>query len=1610
MINNRHLCLNKESQIEEQKKVILSYLEKGIDVIAIFDTETTGKEITAKSGTRDRMLEVAFSFNIKNPKTGKTEPIKFKGKDLNFREYINPFKESIAELESNRSTRTIHPEALAIHKITPDFLNGTDSLNGLMLPKAAPTFKELFPYLKDILCMKESHLLSGNMVYVAHNGDAFDIPFLREEIRMASDFDPILKRKIDPEGLFEKSIDTMKLMKSLYSRRDLSKYAEGSIEKNVKQGYSLSYLSHMLNIKEVGRDFAHGALLDTKILRNVFNALLETKEYKEAPNKLKFNEQLELKKEYNFKISKQTEEKELNDDFNILTLIKTDASLREGTGSVKEYIAAAKEGGLNNLAMTDVVTLNRFVEFYEGCKENDINPIIGTTFKIESANDVLYLINKDKKDGASAAFKNVVLLAINTYLESDYKNIESFIKEKKAYDINEWNNIINSVEDQFTSSDLEKNKIINNKTKMFVKKIEGYLKKIDKKFKPTALLRSKVEGKTFDLMIKSSEVFKVTPSNRKNAHGDFVVVANGNEGYLTIKKLITEINIHGQHFAKKGLLKKGEVPLLNASILGKENKDISIILGDDNDLVGRFIKIGEYQIANRILTGLKSYYGEKIKIAVSTEKNDPNYIENLIKIAKNNNIEILAAQRSMFAKKEDYKTHFIKQTILETDNANKIKRLYNDVSVVPNANVENYVKSKEQLKVIFENNNELLNNTNNFVKNIKITQELHKPKLPAFKTPNGETQADYLRKKVYKGLKKRLSPAFKRALKEGTEKEPTKEAFESFCEKYKSRVDYELGIIEQMDFPGYFLIKQQMIDFCKEEGIQVGAGRGSAAGSLVVYSLGITDVDPIEHDLIFERFLNPERKEMPDIDTDIDGNYRNKVLKFLMDQYKEEGLGYSGAAFIMTKGTFAAKNAIKNVANSLDVSEFFIKDLTMLIPKEGSPKIKTELEINEVLEYRYKTEPKTKLIIDLAIKLEENGGKQASIGKHAGGVVVGDLINQAPIMMIDGIPTVQYDKYDIEAAGAVKFDLLGLNNLEKLALIIDFVIDNKGFEDLQKYGVEKEGLLFNFDNFDYHDKKTYELLANANSDNVFQVESPLFKGLLSKIKPNDLNEITSVISLGRPGPLSSHMDDLFADAKFDSSKRQKYHDLIDPILDGTHGTIIYQEQVMAIAQALSGYTMGGADKLRKAMGKKIVEVMAKERDSFVDGAVKINNVDKQKAEDIFNDIETFAGYGFNKSHAMAYAMLTYKTAFFRANYPTEFMAAVMSIDALSSSDSIKKLEKDLSSAKNVGLYMYTPDINNSNINFKPGKTNGILYGLSAIKGASFDKAVNERNENGNYKSIEDYICRNGCSTAIEKLIKTGAMDKLALITPLSNEIKDDIYSKSKEELKIIKRTFLMKDFKFLETKLTSKDKIKSHLKESIFNKISDFEEIMKTGYQKSLKDFNNNKSKIISDYLQEEKDLLGGYITSHPINIGNNKKILEEKMGNNFVLLKDLSIEADKRLEQENQCFNIRGLITEVKENLISKKGARFNLIMIDDGTKTTTLFMSTEGLDKVNTKLRSKNKKNLSEGMIIGGEVNSYKDANNNTKISLNKIVIASENEEVILKEKKIRKNNFRM
>lgn len=1556
--NNKVLCLNDESNLSRKKKAILSYLTKGIDVLAVFDTETTGTNVypdKTKGSPRDRILEVGFvMYYIDN--NDELKPIILDGKPVGFQEYVNPFREDKKTFERAESRPETHPEAFEVHKISNEFLFGRESFNGIKLHKPAPTFAEMKPFMEDFLCLNESSELEGKVHFVAHNGQKFDAPMLTEEMYLVDQYNPDISLKSTFESKIESLIDTMKVMQDLYDKQDL---LDKKGDSTLKPGYSMSYLAQMLNVKEEGRENFHGAFLDSTILANVFNALMKTKEWQNAPNKIKIKKMGET--ETNKKIIPLPKLSEGSSDISspdILTVIKTDASQSEGTGTIKEYVSAAKEAGLKSLVLADVVTVSRFVEFYEACLKEEIKPIIGTTFKVESENDVFNFIESNKASGVSDDLFNIITPIINTHVSNkQFNSLDDIVRE---FDVDSVT--LNKV--MLPILELNRKKYSSRKTTQdAINKLVDRIARVTISLTKEKYDKKKVNVKLIESSVSASNnLIKAKEFSHATGYSDLLLIANNDNGFETIKKLISKANESGQHFLKKGTsLGRGENPLITMDMLKELNESVTALIGHKNDILGKAVKAGDVKRSQLIIRDLKNIFGENIKAQITTSEQTLNresenkFISNIKTVCEKQGISSVAAHHAAYAKRSDFTIHVNKYAILEDKTATA-------VTLDTGVSKEEHIQSMETLVNKFSENTAMVSESKELIDKTTLNPVLHKPSLPKFKTGNSNTQAEELQERALKGLKKKLPPAFKKAVAKG-KVENTKEAYLKFCNEYKERLDYELKIITDMDFPGYFLIKQQMIEFCKQEGIVVGAGRGSAAGSLTVYSLGITDADPIEHGLIFERFLNPERKEMPDIDTDIDGNAREKVLQFLCDQYKEDGLGYSGAAFIMTKGTFSARNSLRRMAKAEGLSLNWADILAKTVSDEPGVKLEDEIENNEVLSIRYHTEAKTRDIIDKAIDLEKNGGRQVSIGKHAGGVVVGNIISQAPITYVKNIPVVQADKNDIESLGAVKFDLLGSETLTKLDLALKNVEANRGEEELNSLGILKEGKSFNFDNFQYDDKATYEMLQAANSTNVFQIESNIFKNLLKEMKPENLEEITALVSLGRPGPMQSHMDKMFTRNKFDPSKRERLHPLIDHLLDETHGTIIYQEQVMAIAQKLSGFTMGGADKLRKAMGKKKIEEMHKQKSLFVEGALK-NGVDEELSTEIFDTIEKFAGYGFNKSHALAYSLLTYKMAYLRRNYPTETMAAIMSIDALSGKAS-ERLEKDNQSCKEVGLTLFTPNINTSNNEFTPGKTTGILYGLSGIKGASFDKVLAEREKNGLFTNLENFMVRVGAAKSTEKLIDTGAMDSLSLTIKPSDSDLEYLKSLSKEEAKIAKRLLLKDEYAILKEKLSSAAKIKSHI-EGDFDK-----DQLNNNFTKTLRAFSKNTAKYMSNILDIENELLGGYVTTHPLKLGNIRETLKNLTSNPEVPLSSLS-EVNENLIKSK--FSVAGCVKKVVFDKVGKTGNKFAIIELNDESSTTPIFMGNDLFLKLNNEIKAKTGRGLQEGSILGVDVSFYK------------------------------------
>lgn len=646
---------------------------------------------------------------------------------------------------------------------------------------------------------------------------------------------------------------------------------------------------------------------------------------------------------------------------------------------------------------------------------------------------------------------------------------------------------------------------------------------------------------------------------------------------------------------------------------------------------------------------------------------------------------------------------------------------------------QQYLRTPQEMSELFADIPEAIANTAEIAKRCSLDLKLGKVFLPNFPIPENKTTEEFFEEESINGLEKRLKDL--NILDQETR------------EGYFTRLNLEINVIKQMGFTGYFLIVADFVQWSKNNGIPVGPGRGSGAGSLVAYSLGITDLDPIGHELLFERFLNPERVSMPDFDIDFCMEGRDRVIDYVAAKYGKESVSQ-----IITFGTMAARAVVRDVGRVLGYPYGFVDKLAKLIPFELGMTLEKALDDEEQLRQRYEQEAEVKTLIDLALKLE---GVPRNVGKHAGGVVI------APSVLTDFTPLYcepsgenrvsQFDKDDVEAVGLVKFDFLGLRTLT----IIDWALQNinakRKSENLAELDIAKIPL---------DDAKTYELLKACTTTAVFQLESRGMKDLIKRLQPDCFDDIVALVALFRPGPLQSGMVDDYINRKHGRARVEYPHAILEPILRPTYGVILYQEQVMQIAQVLAGYTLGGADILRRAMGKKKAEEMAKQREIFVQGATT-QQIDEKKSNQIFDLMEKFADYGFNKSHSAAYALLAYQTAWLKTHYPAEFMAAVLSSDM----DNTDKIVRFLDDAKEIGLQIIAPHINQSDYQFTVNEQGQIMYGLGAIKGvgqAAVEILLAERRQNGEFKDLFEFCrrldTRKVNRKVIEALISSGAMD------------------------------------------------------------------------------------------------------------------------------------------------------------------------------------------------------------------------------------------------------------
>ena len=799
----------------------------------------------------------------------------------------------------------------------------------------------------------------------------------------------------------------------------------------------------------------------------------------------------------------------------------------------------------------------------------------------------------------------------------------------------------------------------------------------------------------------------------KEYNNDLILLAMNSEGYRNLCKLVSLGYMEGFYYK----------PRIDKELLTEFNGGLIALSACLQGEVSQALNYGLYDKAKAGAETYATIFGDRYYIEIQDNKLPEQEKVNpqLVELAKELSLPVVATNDCHYGERADYHAHDVLLCVQTGKTLTEENRLKLETD-------ELYLKSAEEMMRGFDYCPGAVERTLEIADRCNVEIEFGKYHFPKFTPPKAISLDDYLDELAYEGLEERLQGIDDPELKK----------------TYVERLEYELDVIKRMQFPGYFLVVADFINYAKRHGIPVGPGRGSSAGSLVAYALKITDLDPIRHVLLFERFLNPERRSMPDIDVDFCIRGRAQVIQYVKEKY-----GADRVAQIATFGTLKAKAAIKDVGRALGLSFAETDAIAKLIPapKQGfdyplTEAMKMEPRLGELM----KSDPRIKTLMEHALRLE---GLVRHASTHAAGVVLSNLplVDHLPLFVDkEGGIVTQYDMSAVEKIGLVKFDFLGLKTL---TLIHDCL---KLIEMTRSEKIDLNRLPLD-------DKKTYRTLCNGNTTGVFQLESTGIREMTVKIRPNCFEDLVAILALYRPGPLDSGMAEEYIKRKHGKEKIKYLHPLLESILKDTYGVIVYQEQVMQIAQVLAGYSMGDADILRRAMGKKDPEEMAAQRECFVSGA-EAKKIDDKRATEIFDQMETFARYGFNKSHSAAYALVSYQTAYLKTHYPVEFMAALMT----SEMGDTDKIIKNLAECRDKGIEVLAPDINESRADFTPVGEK-IRFGLAAVKNVG-EKAVEvileSRSADGPFESLFDF-CRRVDTTAvnrrvIESLIKCGAFD------------------------------------------------------------------------------------------------------------------------------------------------------------------------------------------------------------------------------------------------------------
>ncbi|MFA9384544.1 MAG: DNA polymerase III subunit alpha [Vibrio cyclitrophicus] len=985
------------------------------------------------------------------------------------------------------------------------------------------------------------------------------------------------------------------------------------------------------------------------------------------------------------------------------------------------------------------------------------------------------------------------------------------------------------------------------------------------------------------------------------------ILATDNKGYNNLTLLISKAYLRGhvQH-----------QPVLDKEWLIEHAEGLIILSGAKDGEIGKALLKGNRELVASSVEFYKTYFADRfyLELIRTGRPDEESYLHFALELAEQEDLPVVATNEVVFLTEDLFDAHEIRVAIHDGFTMVDPRR-------PKNYSAQQYLRSEEEMCELFSDIPEALENSVEIAKRCNVTVRLGEYFLPNFPT-EGLAIEDFLIKKSEEGLERRLEFLFPDE-KTRAERRP----------EYDERLKIELEVVNNMGFPGYFLIVMEFIQWSKDNDVPVGPGRGSGAGSLVAYALDITDLDPLEYDLLFERFLNPERVSMPDFDIDFCMDKRDQVIDHVAEMY-----GRDAVSQIITFGTMAAKAVIRDVGRVLGHPFGFVDRISKLVPPDPGMTLEKAFLAEPALPELYDGDEEVRELIDKCRILE---GCTRNAGKHAGGVVISPttITDFAPIYAdAEGnFPVTQFDKNDVETAGLVKFDFLGLRTLT----IIDWALG------LVNPRLAKEGKdPVRIESIPLDDQASFNLLQNSETTAVFQLESRGMKDLIKRLQPDCFEDIIALVALFRPGPLQSGMVDNFIDRKH-GREAVSYpdetwqHESLKETLEPTYGIILYQEQVMQIAQILAGYTLGGADMLRRAMGKKKPEEMAKQRGTFKEGA-EANGVDGELAMKIFDLVEKFAGYGFNKSHSAAYALVSYQTLWLKTHYPAEFMAAVMTADM----DNTEKVIGLVDECFRMKLKLLPPDINSGLYRFNVDEDGAIVYGIGAIKGVGegpIEAIIEARNKGGYFKDLFDFCARLDLKKVnkrvIEKLILSGALDRLGP-----------------------HRAAMMASLKDAVKAASQHHHAESFGQSDMFGVLTDAPEEVEHKYTQVPK----WPEKV---WLEGERETLGLYLTGHPVN----------------AYIKELAKYTSCRLKdatptRRDQSLTIAGLVIAARV-MTTKRGTRIGLMTLDDRSGRMEVMLFSDALDRY-AELLEKDKI-----VVVSGQV-SFDDFNGGLKMSAREVM----------------------